>query len=123
MIVLRNAVIVDGTADEPPSPVDVLIEGDAIREVGAPLKSAAESIDLAGKVLMPGLIDCHVHVVAGMVNLAQNALLPDSLVAARAAGIMRGMLMRGFTTVRDVGGADVGLKLAVEEGGSSGRGS
>src|SRR3954466_12177923 len=96
MLVLRNAVIVDGSASEAPPPVDVLIEGDAIREVGAGLKSEAEAIDLSGKTLMPGLIDCHVHVVAGMVNLAQNALLPDSLVAARAAGIMRGMLMRGF---------------------------
>jgi imidazolonepropionase-like amidohydrolase len=117
MIVLRNAVVVDGSRKEPPPPVDVVIEGDSIREVserGA--KTAADEIDLSGKVLMPGLIDCHVHVVAGMVNLGQNALLPDSLVAARAAGIMRGMLMRGFTTVRDVGGADVGLKLAVEEG-------
>src|SRR5919206_1443030 len=116
MLVLRNAVIVDGSASEAPPPVDVLIEGDAIREVGAGLKTKADAIDLAGKTLMPGLIDCHVHVVAGIVNLAQNALLPDSLVAARGAGIMRAMLMRGFTTVRDVGGADVGLKLAVEEG-------
>jgi imidazolonepropionase-like amidohydrolase len=51
-----------------------------------------------------------------MVNLAQNALLPDSLVAARAAGIMRGMLMRGFTTVRDAAGADFGLQEAVARG-------
>jgi imidazolonepropionase-like amidohydrolase len=116
MLVLRNATIVDGSAEELPSPLDVLIEGETIREVAPALRTAAETIDLSGKVLMPGLIDCHVHVVAGMVNLGQNALLPDSLVAARAAGIMRGMLMRGFTTVRDVGGADVGLKLAVEEG-------
>jgi imidazolonepropionase-like amidohydrolase len=116
MLVLRNATIVDGSSGELPSPVDVLIEADIIREVAPALTTAAETIELAGKVLMPGLIDCHVHVVAGMVNLGQNALVPDSLVAARAAGIMRGMLMRGFTTVRDVGGADVGLKLAVEEG-------
>ena len=116
MFVLRNATIVDGSSKESPGPVDVLIEGDAIREVGAGLRTEADAIDVSGKVLMPGLIDCHVHVVAGMVNLGQNALQPDSLVAARAAQIMRGMLMRGFTTVRDVGGADVGVKLAVEEG-------
>ena len=65
---------------------------------------------------MPGLIDCHVHVVASEVNLDKNALLPNSLVAARAIGIMRGMLMRGFTTVRDLGGADFGLQQAVEDG-------
>lgn len=65
---------------------------------------------------MPGLIDCHVHVVASEANLGRNALLPDSLVAAHASAIMRDMLMRGFTTVRDVGGADVGLQQAVELG-------
>jgi imidazolonepropionase-like amidohydrolase len=117
MLLLRNASVVDGSAAEPRPGVEVLIEGDRFREVSdKPIKTSARAIDLAGKTLMPGLIDCHVHVVATMVNLAQNALLPDSLVAARAAAIMRGMLMRGFTTVRDVGGADVGLKLAVAEG-------
>jgi imidazolonepropionase-like amidohydrolase len=65
---------------------------------------------------MPGLIDCHVHVIATSANLGANALLPDSLVAAKSAGIMRGMLMRGFTTVRDMGGADIGLRIAIEEG-------
>lgn len=117
MLLLRNAAIVDGSAGEPLEGMNVLIEGDRFREVSdKPIRTAAQTIDLDGRCLMPGLIDCHVHVIATIVNLAQNALLPDSLVAARAAGIMRGMLMRGFTTVRDVGGADVGLKLAAEEG-------
>jgi imidazolonepropionase-like amidohydrolase len=65
---------------------------------------------------MPGLIDCHVHVVAALANLGLNAALPNSLVAAHAAKIMRGMLMRGFTSVRDAGGADHGLVLAQEAG-------
>ncbi len=57
---------------------------------------------------MPGLIDAHVHVVAAMADLAANAAQPNSLAALRAGHIMRAMLMRGFTTVRDVGGADAG---------------
>jgi imidazolonepropionase-like amidohydrolase len=117
MILLKNAAIVDGAADKPVTGMNVLIEGDRFREVSdKPIKSSAQVIDLKGKTLMPGLIDCHVHVIASLVNLAQNALLPNSLIAARASGIMHAMLMRGFTTVRDVGGADVGLKLASEEG-------
>jgi imidazolonepropionase-like amidohydrolase len=117
MILLKNAAIVDGAADKSVMGMNVLIEGDRFREVSdKPIKSSAQVIDLKGKTLMPGLIDCHVHVIASVVNLAQNALLPSSLIAARASGIMHAMLMRGFTTVRDVGGADVGLKLASEEG-------
>jgi imidazolonepropionase-like amidohydrolase len=112
-----NARIVDGTAPEPSDPVSVLIEDDRIREVGRSVTSMfADTINLEGKVLMPGLIDCHVHVVASNANLGQNALWPDSYVTARSAVIMREMLMRGFTTVRDAGGADYGLARAVDEG-------
>jgi imidazolonepropionase-like amidohydrolase len=71
---------------------------------------------MAGLTVMPGLTDCHVHVIATTANLGLNADLPSSLVTARSGQIMRGMVMRGFTTVRDLGGADRGLQLAVEEG-------
>ena len=112
-----NARIVDGTAPEAGAPVSVLVEGGTIREVGKTVSSAkAKIVDLKGKTLMPGLIDAHVHVVAGVADLGKNAQLPDSLVTARSFVIMREMLMRGFTTVRDVGGADFGLKQATEEG-------
>jgi imidazolonepropionase-like amidohydrolase len=115
-LLLTNARIVDGTQAERPDPTDVLIENGRIREVGPRLAAAApETIDLGGRTLMPGLIDAHVHVVAGLADLGRNAMLPDSLVAVRALGIMKAMLMRGFTTVRDVGGCDYGLKLATEE--------
>lgn len=112
-----NARIVDGTSPEAGAPVSVLVEGGTIREVGKAVSSAkAKVVDLKGKTLMPGLIDAHVHVVAGVADLGRNAQLPDSLVTARSFVIMREMLMRGFTTVRDVGGADFGLKQATEEG-------
>jgi imidazolonepropionase-like amidohydrolase len=116
VILLANARLVDGSAPLPSDPVDVLIEGGTIREVGHGLSSAAARLDLGGRVLMPGLIDAHVHVIACNANLGANAALPDALVAHRAARIMHGMLMRGFTTVRDVGGATQGLRAARDEG-------
>jgi imidazolonepropionase-like amidohydrolase len=117
-LLFENASIVDGIEDKPRESMSVIVEGGRIAEVSDVkiTASAARKIDLAGKTLMPGLIDCHVHVIATSANLGANALLPDSLIAAKSAGIMRGMLMRGFTTVRDMGGADIGLRMAVEEG-------
>lgn len=116
MIAFRNARIVDGTAPERADPVDIVIEGERIVAVGESASSAAELIDLGGRTLMPGLIDAHVHVVASSASFLENASLPDALIAHRAAAIMRGMLMRGFTTVRDLGGATEGLRRAWSEG-------
>ncbi|KGD94041.1 amidohydrolase family protein [Rhizobium sp. YS-1r] len=115
-ILFENARIVDGTADRPSDPVNVRIEGNMIREVGTSVSSAsAERIDLSGKILMPGLIDAHVHVVASTADLGRNGQLPDTLVTVRAFKLMGEMLNRGFTTVRDVGGATSGLVAAALE--------
>jgi imidazolonepropionase-like amidohydrolase len=117
-ILFINAAIVDGTTDRPKTGMSVLVADGRVREVseGVIASPSARIIDLAGKSLMPGLIDCHVHVTAAMTNLGQNAMLPDSYLAHRTAQIMTGMLMRGFTTVRDVAGADIGLQMASDEG-------
>ncbi|WEX79613.1 amidohydrolase family protein (plasmid) [Sinorhizobium numidicum] len=98
--------------------LEVHVEGDRIVRVSSEKLDTAgvERIDLKGRTLMPGLIDAHVHVIATLVDLAKNAELPSSLIALRSREIMHEMLMRGFTTVRDLAGADLGLKLAVEEG-------
>ena len=116
-VLFENAAILDGTADGAVLG-HVLVEGGSIKEVSdKPIAAAsARRIDLRGRTLMPGLIDAHVHVVAGVVNLGLNAMLPDAVVAFRAAKIMNGMLMRGFTTVRDLGGCTHGLRMARDEG-------
>ena len=97
---------------------NVLVEDGTIRDLEArPLQAEGRHVlDLAGRTLMPGLIDCHVHVVASMMNLAANAQLPDALAVLRSLPILRGMLDRGFTTVRDVGGAPSALAQAIEGG-------
>lgn len=115
-IIFENARIVDGTADRPSDPVQVLVQDDLIREVGPAITSGtAERIDLAGKTLVPGLIDAHVHVVASTADLGRNGQLPDALITVRAFKLMGEMLNRGFTTVRDVGGATSGLVAAALE--------
>ncbi|WP_312382790.1 metal-dependent hydrolase family protein [Atlantibacter subterraneus] len=113
-----NATLVDGVSDTALKNHQLLVEDGKISQISAGSIDApsATVVDLKGKTLMPGLIDCHVHVIASSANLGQNAMLPDSLITARAGKIMQGMLNRGFTTVRDVGGADYGLKQALEEG-------
>jgi imidazolonepropionase-like amidohydrolase len=66
-------------------------------------------------VLMPGLCDAHVHVIASTADFAALERLSPTYVAAQASQILRGMLMRGFTTVRDAGGADHGIARALQE--------
>jgi imidazolonepropionase-like amidohydrolase len=115
---LRNVQLLDPAKDRLVGGHEVLVEDGTIREVSAkPLQiGKAMAIDGGGRTLMPGLIDCHVHVFLSEVNIRNLEHVPLTLMAARAAPLMRGMLDRGFTTVRDTGGADWGIKTAVEQG-------
>jgi len=98
--------------------VEILVEGGKVREVSDhPIKSSsAQAIDLKGKVIMPGLIDCHIHVFLSEVNFAYLDDVPLTMLTAQAGVLMRNMLMRGYTTVRDTGGADTGIRDAVAQG-------
>ncbi len=71
-------------------------------------------VPLGGRYLSPGLIDCHAHCFIGEFH-DRNSVLPSEMTA-RSGRHLEGMLMRGFTTVRDAGGADQGHKAAVEKG-------
>ena len=115
---LRNVQLLDPSHDQLIGGREILVEGDRIREVSdRPLPSAdAMVIDGGGRTAMPGLIDCHVHVYLSEVNIRNLEQIPLTLMTARAVAAMRGMLDRGFTTVRDTGGGDWGIKTAVETG-------
>ena len=117
-IVFANCAVLDGTSRERREDHHVLVEGDRIREVAdRPIKSsAAKMIDLAGRTLMPGLIDAHVHVLAVDAALARLSDRPVTLLTLQAARVLEQMLQRGFTTIRDAAGADGGLAEAVEQG-------
>ncbi|WP_226782826.1 metal-dependent hydrolase family protein [Oceaniglobus trochenteri] len=75
-------------------------------------------VSLDGRYLSPGLLDCHAHCFIGQFNDGKS-VLPSELTA-RAGNHLHGMLMRGFTTVRDAGGADQGHRSALEKGEFSG---
>jgi len=108
----------DPRRDELLSGIEVLVtDGKVVEVADRPIGAAkAQRVDLRGKTLMPGLIDAHIHVVLSEVFLQNMADTPLTLMAAKGAAAMRSFLMRGFTTVRDTGGADWGLKAAVEQG-------
>lgn len=110
-----NARLVDLERQALGAPTTVTVRDGRIAGVGEPV-AGGEVIDLGGLTLMPGFIDCHFHVVAWSLDLWANAIAPDSLAALRAAEVMKGLLAAGFTTVRDLGGADHGLVRGVADG-------
>lgn len=114
----KNFQLLEPSLDEVRDGYELLVEGATIREVSEkPIKSElATVIDCGGRTLMPGLIDSHVHVFLSEVYIRSLENIPLTLMTARAVGLMKGMIDRGFTTVRDTGGADWGIKEAVEKG-------
>jgi imidazolonepropionase-like amidohydrolase len=114
---IRNARILDVTTGEIGDPANIRIEDGLIVDVGrSPSASSTAVLDADGQVVMPGLIDCHVHLYAGTGDLAAVERWPSSTLVATAAQELSATLARGFTTVRDVAGADLGLANAVRDG-------
>jgi imidazolonepropionase-like amidohydrolase len=106
----------DGTGADP-APADVVVEDDRIVDVGAPGSLDGDAgVDLDGRTLLPGLFDCHVHVVFSGVDLLRDLQRPFSYRFFLAARNLEATLRAGITSVRDAAGADAGVKRAVEDG-------
>ena len=120
-IILENATVLDVIQGTLRPNQRVIVQGQRIEQVEpvAVQSDIAEDdqvLDVAGKTVMPGLCDAHVHVLGWTANVSEILRTSPLYTAARAAEIMEAMLMRGFTTVRDEAGADYGIARAVEEG-------
>ena len=109
-----GARIADGTGADP-SVADLVVEDGRIVEIGRGL-DGDERIDLAGKALLPGLFDCHTHVVVSSIDTMRLLQTPFSYRFFQAARNLEATLRIGITTVRDAGGADLGVKQAVADG-------
>jgi imidazolonepropionase-like amidohydrolase len=113
-VLFAGGRLFDGTG-APPAPADVVVEDGRFAVVGSGL-DGDELVDCTGATLLPGLIDCHVHVIISGVDPVRIAQTPFSYPFYQAVGNLRATLDAGVTTVRDAGGADLGLKQAVADG-------
>lgn len=120
-LAITNAQLLDPGAGERRPGASVRVEGDRIVEVaedGAPLSlpDGVRALDAGGRTLMPGLIDAHVHAAITTMDLAAMARRSPTRVGVEAKAVLERMLQRGFTTVRDAGGLDVGMQEALRAG-------
>jgi imidazolonepropionase-like amidohydrolase len=117
-ILFTNGALLDPLQGALQPDHNLLVEGDTIKEVSKEPIAAhdAQVIDLKGKTIMPGLIDLHAHMIATQFDLPSQARMPNVFVTLKALPIMLGILRRGFTTVRDAGGAGFPLKQSIEMG-------
>ena len=109
-----NASIFDGTGSAF-ADGDVVVEDGRIIEVGPGL-DGDEAVDLGGRSLLPGFGDCHVHVMFNNIDIWGIMQKPFSLNFYEAAHALRKTLETGITSARDAGGADLGVKTAVDQG-------
>ncbi len=112
--VLAGGRLFDGTGTDP-APADVAVEDGRIVGVGTGLDGDV-IVDVAGRTVLPGFFDCHTHVCVSSVDLWRRAQQPFSLEFYEAAENLRLTQSIGITSIRDAGGADLGIKTALERG-------
>jgi imidazolonepropionase-like amidohydrolase len=121
VVLFNNVRIFDGKSSGLSAPKNVLVRGNTIAKISSdpiPTDRRADTkiIDGAGRTLMPGLIDAHTHMVMSSVPLALMMTADSNYAMLRQAKAAGEMLMRGFTSVRDLGGPTFGLKRSIDEG-------
>lgn len=117
-LILSGCTVFDGHSAELREGQAIFIENGLVKEVAADreCKSSVERIDVGGRFVMPGLIDAHFHAYGVELSIAAIDRIPPILRGLHARRILEATLRRGFTTVRDAGGADMELADAIEAG-------
>lgn len=116
LTVLHNARMFDGVSEDVSENATVVLEGNTIRAIGEDVTGDARRIDCGRRFLMPGLIDAHFHANTPSYDFFGTDRMHPALLAAHANRLLTGALDRGYTTVRDAGGGDVGLAQALAAG-------
>jgi imidazolonepropionase-like amidohydrolase len=115
MLSVINGLVFDGVSvqlEEFP----VHMEGGKVVGLDGPPPDGAQVVDAGGRLVVPGLIDAHFHAYGIGFEMMEVERLPMSYIAHKAARRLKAALRRGFTTVRDPSGGDIGLRMALEQG-------
>lgn len=118
--VIAGGTLIDGSGKEPVANANVVIEGARIAAAGpasaVPVPKGAKVLDAAGRTILPGIIDCHVHGTYRARDMRQHLLNTPTYNVLRSTAVLEETLACGVTTARDMGGADAGFRQAIEEG-------
>lgn len=117
-VLFRGVRVFDGTSERLTAETSVLVVGNKISRIGGDIAAPTNAtvIDGRGRTLMPGLIDNHWHTMFANVPQAKLLTADVGFINIAAGKGSRETLLRGFTSVRDVGGAVFGVKRAIDEG-------
>jgi imidazolonepropionase-like amidohydrolase len=115
---IRCGTLIDGTGADPVRGATLVIDNDTISHIAAngEVPRDAEVIDASHLTVMPGMIDCHVHLGSSTWGVQQRLMTPFSLIVAHALNHARMTLEAGFTSVRDAAGTPRGVKMAIDQG-------
>jgi imidazolonepropionase-like amidohydrolase len=120
-LLIKNGTLIDGTGANPLPDAAVLVEDNKLKAIGTTDKVShpdekLTEIDAQGGYILPGFIDCHVHLMSEKFDLQKSIMTPFSYHFYQAIEYFRRTLMAGVTSVRDAGGMDLGTKTAIENG-------